>query len=131
MKRRNFFMTFVALFMTTMLSLGLYSCENDDVVEVAPPAVVNGAYTVSGVLADNLGMAIAGADVTINGITVKTAADGSYSIPLTQSGRYVVTYKVGSTTITRSVDVQPTSDGKITIKNDVINLGSHQGGSGE
>jgi len=122
-------MSCLALFMITLLGSGLYSCENEVVNEVVVPGIA-GDYTVAGKLVDASGVAMAGVSVVINGVVVATtAADGSYSMPLTESGTYEVTFtKAGLTPIVKKVDVKSSSSGKIiTILPVVI---KHTGGGG-
>lgn len=129
MRRRSLLMSCLALFMITMLGSGLYSCENEVVNEVVVPGIA-GTYTLAGKLVDSNGAALAGVSAVINGVVVATtAADGSYSIPLTESGSYEVTFtKPGLTPIVKKVDVKSTTSGKIiTIPPVVI---KHNGGGG-
>ncbi|MDD3161093.1 MAG: carboxypeptidase-like regulatory domain-containing protein [Bacteroidales bacterium] len=129
MKKRSLLMSCLALFMITMLGAGLYSCENDVEKEIVVPGIA-GTYTVAGKLVDANGAAMAGVSVVIDGVVVATtAADGSYSIPLTKSGSYEVTFtKAGLTPIVKKVDVKSSSSGKIVAINPVII--KHNGGGG-
>ena len=129
MKKRSLLMSCLALFMITLLGSGLYSCENDVVNEVVVPGIA-GNYTVAGKLVDANGAAMAGVSVVIDGVVVATtAADGSYSIPLTKSGSYEVTFtKPGLTPIVKKVDVKSSTSGQIIKILPVVI--KHNGGGG-
>lgn len=80
------------MFLSVVLALGTMTTachdHNDDVTTIVPPKTEVSASTLSGVVTDMKGKAIAGATLKVGTIVVVTAEDGSYSTEV-EPGKHI------------------------------------------